>query len=119
MVRYDAISPKPSNSADASARQIDLKDALNEVWQGNEGDWLRLRKAMRLLDIDGRKLEAWRMWLDCAPSQGQRLPSTDFDSIRPSLPTVFRRESSMELTAIVPACKGRVAAVLRERVSSI
>lgn len=35
----------------------------DEVWQGNEEDWHRLRHFMLRFGRDGRKLEVWRLWL--------------------------------------------------------
>ncbi|KAH7883582.1 hypothetical protein F5I97DRAFT_2064875 [Phlebopus sp. FC_14] len=41
----------------------DLKREAVQVWEGDEQDWQRCHRLLKLLGRDGRKLELWRMWL--------------------------------------------------------
>ena len=115
MVRNEAPTREIPTTGEAG-EDLDLKDVLNAVWQGNDGDWLRMRKAMRTVDIDGVKLEVWRLWLNCPPRQCKRLPSTDYDSVQPSLPIGSLHAPSLEVKGVRPVKKEWLATALRDRV---
>ncbi|KIJ68455.1 hypothetical protein HYDPIDRAFT_24727 [Hydnomerulius pinastri MD-312] len=48
-----------------------LGHEASQVWEGNEQDWQRVRRLLRHLGRDGRKLELWRLWL--VPYANERL----------------------------------------------
>jgi hypothetical protein len=115
MVQHGSKSPEQT-PPNANASRVDLNVIMCDVWQGDDDDWPRLRKAMRLLDIDGMKLDVWRAWLGCSPAPEKRLPSSDLGSTGPSFHIDCSEESSIELTLIKPANKEHIATILRERV---
>jgi hypothetical protein len=41
----------------------ELEHEVVQVWEGSERDWQCVRRLLRHLGRDGRKLELWRMWL--------------------------------------------------------
>ncbi|KIK93744.1 hypothetical protein PAXRUDRAFT_83431, partial [Paxillus rubicundulus Ve08.2h10] len=41
----------------------ELEHEAVQVWEGSERDWQCVRRLLRHLGRDGRKLELWRMWL--------------------------------------------------------
>lgn len=61
--------------AEATERQRNLEDNPMEslipiyqpsespLWRGDEYDWQRLRKVLKIIAMDGPKLELWRAWL--------------------------------------------------------
>ncbi|KAJ2927172.1 hypothetical protein H1R20_g9954, partial [Candolleomyces eurysporus] len=55
----------------------------DEVWQGDEEDWERLRHFMRRFGRDGRKLEVWRLWLGYYhPEHKDKFSEADFKGNR-------------------------------------
>jgi hypothetical protein len=62
------LSYRPSVEIDLSkdipVERLDQEVLLN-VWKGDaEGDWERCRKVLKDLGRDGKRLEAWRLWLE-------------------------------------------------------
>ncbi|CAE6429842.1 unnamed protein product [Rhizoctonia solani] len=53
-------TPTSTRTANESEKN-EKDDAL--IWRGDEGDWLRVRDALRNFRSDGRRLEAWERWL--------------------------------------------------------
>lgn len=51
---------KQGNEEEASNSSL----VLNDIWRGDDSDWSRLHRAMHDLGRDGRKLEAWKEWLN-------------------------------------------------------
>ncbi|CAE7105499.1 unnamed protein product, partial [Rhizoctonia solani] len=51
----------PSTTTLNESEKNEREDAL--IWRGDDGDWLRVRDALRTFRSDGRRLEVWERWL--------------------------------------------------------
>ncbi|KAJ1311568.1 hypothetical protein OPQ81_010052 [Rhizoctonia solani] len=51
----------PSTTTFNEPDKNEREEAL--IWRGDDGDWIRVRDALRDFRSDGRRLEAWERWL--------------------------------------------------------
>ncbi|CAE6411225.1 unnamed protein product [Rhizoctonia solani] len=57
----DPVTTPPSTSTVNESEKNEREDAL--IWRGDDGDWLRVRDALKNFRSDGRRLEVWERWL--------------------------------------------------------
>ncbi|CAE6471683.1 unnamed protein product [Rhizoctonia solani] len=55
------LPTQPSTTTINESEKNEREDAL--IWRGDDGDWLRVRDALKDFRSDGRRLEAWERWL--------------------------------------------------------
>lgn len=61
--RTETGATRPPSVVDAPLRDSESVD-YDEVWLGDDDDWIRCTSVMRRLGRDTRKLELWAQWLD-------------------------------------------------------
>lgn len=123
-----AIEHSRHEDAAGGSETDQIEDTL--VWRGDEGDWNRVRKALKSLTRDGPRLDLWEDWLSDfigkgtytpphhrESSEGRSARSTpDADAIadytsrsqehphRQWILTVLREHVSLRVTIVIASC---------------
>jgi hypothetical protein len=123
----------PSTTADKSEKG---EHEDTRIWRGDDGDWTRVRDALRNFRSDGRRLECWERWLGLEArallahaterlgigiSDGTKVRIDDWD-LRHALDPIspISNDATTPGTAqtrVPPPSREIVLAVLRENVS--